>query len=123
MQGQQTITLEVWDGPWDPDDPDHNYKREIALYSVQDPMPTLRALAQAVGVPVGAVARYVLSRYATTGSGGLLEIGPTMVRRLWEPVERAEEAGHDDARLQAYSQLKEMLSWLRLPLDGDAGYG
>lgn len=118
----ETVVLEVWAGPWAPDDPDANYKAEIALYSTQDPLETLRRLGGAIGVPVGALARYVLARYATSGSGGLLEIGPSMVLRLWEPIEGAETEGTDEARLRAYDQLQQMISWLRLPLVEDAGY-
>lgn len=118
----ETVVLEPWFGPWSPDDPDANYKAEIALYSHQDPMVTLRALSDAIGVPVGAIVRYVLTRYATSGSGGLLELGPSMVHRLWEPIETAEAKGTDDARLRAYDQLRQMVSWLRLPLVEDAGY-
>jgi len=69
-----------------------------------------------VGLPVGALARYVLARYATSGSGGLLEIGPSMVSRLWEPTQEAEAGGTDIARLAAYDQLRQMLEWLRFPL-------
>jgi hypothetical protein len=65
---------------------------------------------------------YVLAKWASAGSGGLLEIGPTMVHRLWDPVERAEAVGTDAARLEAYEQLRQMISWLRLPLVGDSGY-
>jgi len=119
----ESVVLEPWTGPWSPDDPDANYKAEIALYATQDPMSTIRNLATAIGVPAGAIARYVLARYATTGSGGLLELGPSMVHSLWEPVERAEAAGTDEERLAAYAQLREMIAWLRLPLVGDAGYG
>jgi|SRR5579884_1187474 len=119
----ETVVLEPWAGPWEADDPDANYKAEIALYAGADPMSTIRALGEAIGVPAGAIARYVLARYATSGSGGLLELGPTMVHRLWEPIERAEEAGDDEARLLAYDQLRQMISWLRLPLVGSAGYG
>jgi hypothetical protein len=39
-----------------------------------------------------------------------------MVNRLWEPVEQAESTGTDTARLDAYRQLRQMLSWLRLPV-------
>ena len=56
-------------------------------------MVTIRTLSRNLGVPAGALVRYVLAKYATGGSGGLLELGPTMVHRLWEPIERAEEAG------------------------------
>ena len=119
----QTVVLESWDGPWDPDDPDANYKAEIALYAHSDPLGTIENMGRAMNIPVGAIAKYVLARYATTGSGGLLEIGPTMVHRLWEPIDRAESSGTDDARLDAYDQLRQMISWLRLPLVSGAGYG
>jgi hypothetical protein len=62
------------------------------------------------------------------GVGGqwrLLELGPTMVHRLWAVVEKAEETGTDSTRLAAYEQLRQMISWLRLPLvnEGDeSGY-
>lgn len=118
----ETVVLQSWAGPWAPEDPDANYKAEIALYSTQDPMGTLRALGEAIDVPVGAIARYVLARYASSGSGGLLELGPSMVHRLWEPIEAAERGGTDEDRLRAYEQLRQMISWLRLPLIEDAGY-
>jgi hypothetical protein len=66
-----------------------------------------------------------LAKWASAGSGGLLELGPTMVHRLWVPIEDAEERGSDAARLSAYDQIRSMISWLRLPVvnDGtDAGY-
>ena len=56
------------------------------------------------------------ARWATEGSGGLLEIGPTMVHRLWAPVAEAESTDDDSERLAGYHQLREMLSWLRFPL-------
>lgn len=118
----ETVVLEPWVGPFEPDDPDANYKREIALYATQDPLSTLRSLSEAIDVPVGAIARYVLARYATSGSGGLLELGPSMVHRLWEPIEAAEVRGSDDDRLAAYEELRQIVSWLRLPLIEDAGY-
>jgi hypothetical protein len=68
---------------------------------------------------------YVLAKWASAGSGGLLELGPTMVQRLWAVVEEAEERGSNAARLEAYEQLRQMISWLRLPLvnEGDeSGY-
>jgi len=82
----------------------------------------VEGLSANVGVPVGALVRYVLAKYATGGSGGLLELGPTMVHRLWEPIERAERADTDAARLDAYGQLKQMIQWLRLPLDDPSIY-
>ena len=118
----RAVHLQGWEGPWDPDDPDANFKADVALYSHVEPMNTIRALATALDIPEGAVVHYVLAKWASAGSGGLLEIGPTMVHRLWDPVERAEEVGTDAARLEAYEQLRQMISWLRLPLVGDSGY-
>jgi Family of unknown function (DUF6027) len=88
----------------------------VALYAHVDPMATIENLATALDIPEGAIVRYVLAKWASAGSGGLLELGPSMVHRLWRPVEEAEAAGTDAARLQAYDQLRQMLSWLRLPL-------
>lgn len=117
------VQLERWDGPWDADDPDANFKADVALYSLLDPLSTITNLSRALDIPIGAVCRYVLAKWATGGSGGLLELGPTMVGRLWDVCVGAEDAGTDDARLEAYGQLRQMLSWLRLPIGDDAGYG
>ena len=104
--------------------PDANFKADVALYAHVDPMTTIANLAHALDMPEGAIVRYVLAKWATAGSGGLLELGPTMIHRLWRPVEEAEATGTDGARLEAYTQLAQMLSWLRLPLvdPGAAGY-
>jgi hypothetical protein len=119
---RDTITLEPYTGPWRDDDPDANFKADVALYASVDPMVTIRALSVNVGVPAGALVRYVLSKYATGGSGGLLELGPVMVQRLWEPIERAEHDGSTEARLDAYDQLRQMVQWLRLPLEDPSIY-
>jgi hypothetical protein len=119
---RNTVRLEPYTGPWDDDDPDANFKADIALYAPIDPMVTIRMLSGNVDVPVGALVRYVLAKYATGGSGGLLELGPAMVHRLWEPIDRAEQAGSDKARLEAYNQLRQMIGWLRLPLEDPSVY-
>jgi len=114
--GAESVQLERWSGPWAADDPNGNFKADVALYANVDPMTTIRGLAEAVGLPVGALVHYVLARYATTGSGALLELGPSMVHRLWEPIARAEQSPEDAVRLAAYQELRELLSWLRAPL-------
>ena len=119
---QDTVRLEPFTGPWADDDPDANFKADVALYAQVDPMITIRTLGGNVGVPAGALVRYVLAKYATGGSGGLLELGPTMVNRLWEPIERAERDGSNEARLDAYGQLRQMIQWLRLPLEDPSIY-
>ncbi|HEY1761674.1 MAG TPA: DUF6027 family protein [Acidimicrobiales bacterium] len=121
----RAVTLVRWRGPWAEDDLDANFKTDIALYANVDPMTTIERLAQAIGVPEGAIVHYVLAKWASGGSGGLLELGPTMVHRLWAPIDDAENEGTDEARLRAYEQLRTMISWLRIPLteEGDAsGY-
>lgn len=118
------VRLEQWTGPWADDDPDANFKADIATYSHVDPLSTIRNLAENIDVPVGALVRYVLARWATEGSGGLLELGPHMARRLWSVCEAADAADTDEARLAAYAQLRDMIRWLNFPLDDpeNAGY-
>ncbi|MDA8379494.1 MAG: DUF6027 family protein [Actinomycetota bacterium] len=120
------VEIAGWDGSWEPDDPDANFKADVALYAAANPMTTIGSLAATVGVPVGAIVHYVLARWASGGSGGLLELGPTMVHRLWEPIAAAEADETDASRLAAYDQLRQMVSWLRLPLVDEgpgSGYG
>jgi hypothetical protein len=121
--GPRSLTLIPWEGPWAEDDPDANFKADVALYSHVDPMRTIDNLAGAVDIPAGAIVRYVLAKWASAGSGGLLELGPSMVHRLWGPIEEAESEATDEARLAAYEQLRQMLSWLRLPLTDPDGTG
>jgi hypothetical protein len=110
---EPTLRLERWSGPWPADDPDANFKADVALYSLLDPLATLRGLGSRTGVPVGALARYVLARWASGAGEGVLELGPSTVTRMWEACEQAEAVGDDAARLQAYTQLREMVAWLR----------
>ena len=78
-------------------------------------METLLPFSEVVGVPVGAVCRSILARWAGEGSAGKLELGPSMVERLWAVCE---EAGDDpQSQLAAFDQLRQMLSWLRAPID------
>jgi hypothetical protein len=116
------LDLVPYEDRWESDDPDAAFKAEVADYGRLDPLVTLRGLSAHTGIPVGALARYVLARFATTGSGGLLELGPAMVARLREPVLRAEAEGTDEARLAAYRELAGMLSWLAAPLDDPGLY-
>jgi Family of unknown function (DUF6027) len=119
---QPVIVLQRWQGVWPADDRHANFKEEVRAYGLLDPMTTVRGMSENLDIPVGAIVRYVLARWATGGSAGLLEIGPEMVRRLWEPIARAEAADRDDQRLAAYHQLRQMLSWLKVPLDDPAVY-
>jgi len=112
MSDPPAIRLEKWTGPWADDDPDANFKRDVAARSALDPLPTLERLAEHVGLPLGAVCRYALVRWVSAGSEALLELGPSWVRRLGGPVERAEAAGTDEARLAAYHELRQLLGWM-----------
>lgn len=111
------VALERWTGPVSDGDPHANFKREVAAGSLADPWPTLQNLADFVGLPVGAVARHALVKWASAGSDALLEVGPAWVRRLGAPVARAEAAGTDEARLAAYEELRGLLGWLAAGLD------
>ncbi len=123
MADDPVVRLERWSGPWPADDPDANFKADVALYAKLDPLETIRNLSGALDVPVGAICRYVLAKWATGGSGGLLELGPTMTRRLAAVCDDAEAADTAEARLAAYAQLRDMLQWLRLPLEHPEAYG
>jgi hypothetical protein len=114
------VRVEPWDGAWPDDDKDANFKSDVVLYAQSDPLSTLDNLGAALDIPVGGLVHYVLARWASAGSAALLEIGPSMVNRMWEQIETAETAGTDEARLAAYAALSQMLSWLRLPL-ADSG--
>jgi hypothetical protein len=116
----QTIALESYEGSWPADDPDAGFRRLVAEYSRIDPMPTLEVLSRHKGIPVGALVRFVLARYGTSGSDALLEMGPRVVRQMSDVVREAEAAGTDEARLRAYTALKAIVSWLQVPLDDPA---
>ena len=117
MTDGREVTIEPWNGTWRDDDPDANFKSDVVLYAQSDPLATLDQLGANLGIPVGGLVHYVLARWASAGSAALLEVGPSMINRMWEHVERAEAADTDEARLAAYDAVRQMLSWLRLPLD------
>jgi hypothetical protein len=120
----RTIELNAWTGPWSDDDPNANLKADVAIYTHLDPMTTVDSLSCKTGIPAGALVRYILAKWTTAGSAGLLELGPSMVHRLWDAIEKAESDGSDSARLKAYDQLSQMISWLRVPIINpeSAGY-
>jgi hypothetical protein len=119
---EPVIRLQRWTATWPDDDRHANFKAEVKAYGRLDPLVTLRGMSANLDIPVGVIARYVLAKWATGGSGGLLELGPQMVHRLWEPIARAEEADDDAQRLAAYHTLRQMISWLKVPLDDPTVY-
>lgn len=102
---------------WADDDPHANFKTEVALYTVADPLPTLANLSRATGVPVPCLVRYVLVKYAASGADALLSMSPIVVQQMADQVAKAETANTDEARLAAYDALRQMIGWLQL---GDA---
>lgn len=115
------IELERWDGTWSQDDPYAGLKTDVAAYGHLDPLATLRGLSEASGVPVGALARYVLARWATGGNEAVLELGVSGVDHLARVVADAEAAGTDEARLHAYAVVRELVTWLRAGLEPGPG--
>ncbi len=88
----------------------------VAMFSDIDPLPTLERLSRNKAIPVGALARFILARYAASGSEALMEIGPRIIGQMDEIVQKAEEAATDAARLEAYRSLTGVISWLNIPL-------
>jgi hypothetical protein len=108
------VNLEPYRDTWDPEDHHANFKADVACYTTADPLPTLENLSKGSGIPVGCLIRYVLVKWATSGSDALLAMDPIVFRQMRGHVERAEAEGTDEARLRAYAALKEMVSWLGL---------
>ncbi len=110
------ISLERFDWQWDESDKDANFKQEVASYTLADPLPTMRTMSRNLGIPVGCIARYVLVKWAASGSDALLQTGPVVVNQMAAIVDHAESVDTDDERLAAYDKLSQIVSWLRVPL-------
>ena len=118
----QTVSLVRWSGPWASDDPDANFKEEVAAYGLLEPLDTITQLSESLDIPVGALVRYVLAKWATGGSEGMLHIGGTSVQRMHNACQAAESEDTDEARLRAYEELREMVRWLHLPIEDPTIY-
>lgn len=116
------VDLAAWDGPWAADDPDANFKAEVASYGKLDPLHTIGNLADNLDMPVGAICRYILAKWASAGAEALMTLGPTALNRMSDTVAQAEAEGTDAARLAAYEVLRQQVSWLRVPLDDPSVY-
>jgi hypothetical protein len=108
------MNLPVYRDTWDETDPHANFKADVANYTVTDPLPTLENLSQATGIPVPCLVRYVLVKWAASGSEALLALEPIVLEQMRQHIERAEAAGTDAARLEAYEALRQMISWMEL---------
>ena len=118
----QSTELVAWDGPWDDDDPDANFKHDVALYGKLDPMSTIGNLARATGIPPGALVRYILAKWASAGAEALMTLGPTALVRLTEAIDDAEREGTDEARLAAYHAIAPQLRWMKAGMDDPDAY-
>ena len=118
MSQPHSVPLLAYDATWPASDPDANFREEVAYYSAIDPLPTLEGMSRSLNIPVGVIARYVLVRWATSGSVGIMEIGPRTIRQMSDTVREAESTGTDNARLKAYDKLTKIISWLEAPLKG-----
>ena len=120
MNGEEPAAIPVelrrYDAVVEEDDPHAAFKREVRAYTRQDPLPTFEELSALTGVPVGALLRYALVRWAAEGSEALLALGPRAVEHLWQAVQAADEAGTDADRLEAWERVRGLLAWLRAPL-------
>ncbi|MHB8777425.1 MAG: DUF6027 family protein [Anaerolineales bacterium] len=97
---------------WEEDDPHANFKADVALYTVVDPLPTLDGLSRHTGVPVPCLIRYVLVKYASSNADALLAMGPLVIHQMEQQIATAEAEDSDQARLQAYDALRQIVSWL-----------
>jgi uncharacterized protein DUF6027 len=113
----RAVVLEAYQAMWPADDPNADFRSRVVEYSRLDPLPTLENLSRSTGIPVGALARFVLVRYCTSGSDALLEIGPRVVREMDEIIQQAEATNTDAARIDAYQALKVIMAWLIASLD------
>ena len=115
------VVLEKFFWEDDPSDKDANFKRDVVLYTQEDPMSTVSRLSRNLNIPEGAIIRYVLCKWAASGSDALLETGPDMVNKMSDIFEQAEQDATPEARSEAYQSLRKIVSWLRVPLD-DSDY-
>lgn len=96
-----------------PADQHANFKAEVACYTAADPMPTITRLSELTGIPKETLIRYVLVKYAISGSEAMLTMGPIVFGQMQDLIDKAEEQGTDVAKVRAYEGLKQIVSWLR----------
>jgi hypothetical protein len=107
------MELRRYTDTWAEDDRHANFKADVACYTAADPMPTLQNLSCSTGIPVECLVRYVLVKYAASGSDALLAMEPIVFRQMKQHIDNAETEDTPEARLRAYDALKAMVSWLR----------
>ncbi len=109
------MELRPYRDTWGPADRHANFKADVACYTSADPLPTLENLSKSTGIPVECLIRYVLVKYAASGSDALLAMEPIVFRQMRDHVNLAEADGSAEAKLRAYERLKQMIEWLSAP--------
>ena len=117
MSNDNTIKLEqfIWDS--NPSDKDNNFKNDVALYTQENPLPTLNRLSNNLNIPIGSIVRYIVCKWAMSGSESLLDLGPDMVKEIAGIFDAAEALDNDEERLKAYHSVKAIISWMKVPLE------
>ena len=95
---------------------DNNFKNDVALYTQENPLPTLNRLSNNLNIPIGSIVRYIVCKWAMSGSESLLDLGPDMVKEIAGIFDAAEALGNDEERLKAYHSVKAIISWMKVPL-------
>jgi hypothetical protein len=90
-------------------DRDANFRADVALSRLVDPLPTLRSLAEHTGVELDDVVHHALVRYASDGAEALLALEPSSLRRLLAARRR-----------QDWKAVGAILDWLEAGLESDA---
>jgi len=84
-------------------------------------MITSAPLSANVGVPAGAWCGTCWPSTPRAGAGASWSSAPPWSSAVGA-IERAERDGSIEARLDAYGQLRQMIQWLRLPLEDPSIY-
>jgi hypothetical protein len=111
------VQLYPYTDSWVEHDPHANFKADVALYSVVDPLPTIEGLSQHTGIPVPCLIRYVLVKYAASSADALLAMGPLVIHQMEQHIAVAEAEGSNKARLKAYNVLRQIVSWLSVGMN------
>lgn len=110
------MELYPYTASWEENDPHANFKADVALYTVVDPIPTIEGLSRHTGIPIPCLIRYVLVKYSASNADALLAMGPLVVHQMEQLIATAEAEGSNEARLKAYDALRQIISWLRVGL-------
>jgi hypothetical protein len=64
--------------------------------------------------------RYVLVKWAASGADAMLAMPPIVLQQMQQNIEAAETAGTDEARLEAYEALRQIVAWLPADAESEA---